>query len=319
MKFNYRNQKNADAIAAYWNKPLNKPDWYSVQALADDIQEIFIYDIIGWPYNDVGELVRIMAGIKDKPILARINSPGGDIFDGMALFNAFANHPGGVTTRIESLAASAASVLAMAGKKVEAYKNTMLMIHNAWVFAIGDQNALREIADLLEKIDGNILDVYTGKTKTGKKEMKQMMDDETWMTAQEAKDMGFIDIILTSGKAVKAQFDLSIFAHVPNGIMAEEEIICQGCGKSLKYNDISESGMGYINCPNCGKAIDQTGKVLDKVLDSEPTLRELEKMLTGCGISQHRAKAILAGCKKPIDELEAIAACQKILSIIGGK
>lgn len=213
MKLNYRNSKNADAIAAYWNKPLNKPDWYSIQALTEDITEIFIYDVIGWPYNDVGELARILSGIKDKPILARINSPGGDVFDGMALFNAFANHPGGVTTRIESLAASMASVVAMAGKKVEAYKNTMLMIHNAWVLAIGDENVLREIADLLEKIDGNILDVYTGKTKTGKKEMKQMMADETWMTAGEAKEKGFIDTILESGKAAKAQFDLSIFAH----------------------------------------------------------------------------------------------------------
>lgn len=222
MKLNYRNSKNANAMATYWSKPLNKPDWYSIQALAEDTVEIFIYDVIGWPYNDVGELVRAMAGIKDKPILARINSPGGDIFDGMALFNAFVNHPGGVTTRIESLAASAASVLAMAGKKVEAYKNTMLMIHNAWVFAIGDQNALREIADLLEKIDGNILDIYTGKTKTGKKDMKQMMDEETWMTAQEAKDKGFIDTILTSGKAAKAQFDLSIFAHVPDDFVTDD-------------------------------------------------------------------------------------------------
>ena len=81
MKLNYRNSKNADAIAAYWNKPLNKPEWYSINVLDGDVTEIFIYDVIGWPYNDVGELVRFMAGIKDKPILARINSPGGDYFD----------------------------------------------------------------------------------------------------------------------------------------------------------------------------------------------------------------------------------------------
>ncbi len=222
MKLNYRNQKNAEAIAAYWNKPLDKPAWYSVQALGEDTQEIFIYDVIGWPYNDVGELVRTMAGMKDKPILARINSPGGDVFDGMALFNAFANHPGGVSVRIESLAASMASVVAMAGKKVEAYRNTMLMIHNAWVMAIGDENVLREIADLLEKIDGNILDIYTGKTKTGKKEMKQMMAEETWMTAQEAKEKGFIDTILESGKPAKAQFDLSIFAHAPDDLLSDD-------------------------------------------------------------------------------------------------
>lgn len=217
MKLNYRNSKNAQAVAAYWNKPLDKSDWYSINAQTEEMVEIFIYDVIGWPYIDAGELVREMAAMKDKPILARINSPGGDVFDGMALFNAFANHPGGVTTRIESLAASAASVLAMAGKKVEAYKNTMLMIHNAWIFTIGDKNTLREIADLLEKIDGNILDIYTGKTKTGKKDMEQMMDKETWMTAREAKDKGLIDTIL-DGKAAKAQFDLSMFSNVPDYI-----------------------------------------------------------------------------------------------------
>jgi ATP-dependent Clp protease, protease subunit len=221
MKLNYRNSKNADAIAAYWNKPLNKPDWYSVNALADDTAEIFIYDVIGWPYNDVGGLVRTMAGMKDIPILARINSPGGDYFDGISLANAFSNHPAGVTTRVESLAASIASVLAVSGKTVEAYRNTMMMIHNAWVIAIIDENSALELADLLKKIDGNILDSYTGKTKTGKKEMKQMMDDETWMTAQEAKDKGFIDTILTAGKPVKAEFDLSVFAHVPDGFKTD--------------------------------------------------------------------------------------------------
>jgi ATP-dependent protease ClpP protease subunit len=234
MKLNYRNSKNADAIAAFWNKPLNKPDWYSINALDGDVTEIFIYDVVGWPYNDVGELVRTMAGIKDKPILARINSPGGDYFDGMALANAFAAHPAGVTTRIESLAASISSVLAVSGKTVEAYKNTMLMIHNAWVVALIDENSALELADLLKKIDGNILDAYTGKTKTGKKEMKQMMDAETWMTAQEAKDKGFVDTILTAGKPVKAEFDLSIFANLPDDLRDGRELTERDAEKALR-------------------------------------------------------------------------------------
>lgn len=229
MKLSYRNSKNADAIAAYWNKPLNKPDWYEINAKAGDTAEIFIYDVVGWPYNDVGVLVRAMGEMKDTPILARINSPGGDYFDGMALANAFASHPAGVTTRIESLAASIASVLAVSGKKVEAYQNTMLMIHNAWVIAMVDEISAIELADILKKIDGNILNSYTTKTKIGKKEMAQMMADETWMTAQEAKDKGFIDTILTAGKPVKAEFDLSVFANLPdefvhdNGIAPEAD------------------------------------------------------------------------------------------------
>ncbi|MFH0894761.1 MAG: head maturation protease, ClpP-related, partial [Bacteroidota bacterium] len=165
-----------------------------------------------------------------------------------SLFNAFVNHPAGVTVRIESLAASIASVIAMGGKKVESYQNSMIMIHNAWVLAMGDQNTFREIIDLLEKIDGNLLDIYTGKTKSGKKEMKQMMADETWMTATEAKDKGFIDTIIPSGKAAKAQFDLSIFAHVPDDLMLEgnQEPTIRDLEKALRDAGLSKNSAKAI-------------------------------------------------------------------------
>ena len=94
------------------------------------------------------------------------------------------------------------------------------MIHNAWTISVGDANFMRETADILDKIDGNMLDIYAAQAKTGKKETKAMMDAETWMTAKEAKDKGFIDTIL-DGKAVKAQFDLSMFAHAPDDLMGE--------------------------------------------------------------------------------------------------
>lgn len=222
MKLNYRNQKNAEAVAKFWGKSLDNPEWYKIKALSDDEAEILIYDVIGWPYNDISELVRNLAEIKAKTITVRINSPGGDVFDGVSLFNTLVNHSAKIITRVEGLAASIASILAMAGKEVQAYKNTMMMIHDPWVFAVGNQYDFRELADILEKIGGNLLDIYTGKTKSGKKEMAQMMKDETWMTAKEAKEKGFIDTILESGKAIKAQFDLSIFANVPDDLIADD-------------------------------------------------------------------------------------------------
>lgn len=223
MNLNYRNQRNAEATAKYWNKPLDRPDWYKINALSDDEAEIMIYDVIGWPYNDTSELIRSLNAMKAKTITVRINSPGGDVFDGTAIFNALKNHSSKVITRIEALAASIASVIAMAGKEVQAYSNTMMMIHNSWVLAIGDANLLRETADVLDKIDGNILDIYTGQAKTGKKETKAMMDAVTWMTAKEAKEKGFIDTILESGKAAKAQFDTSIFANCPDCLMSDDD------------------------------------------------------------------------------------------------
>lgn len=220
MNLKYRNKHGAEATARFWGKTLDKKDWYKVEALSDDEAEVLIYDVIGWPFNDAGDLVRALAEMKQKTITVRINSPGGDVFDAMAIFNALQSHKSKVVTRIESLAASAASVIALAGKEVQAYKNAMVMIHEPWIYTAGNQYDLREMADILEKISGNMIDIYSGNSSVGKKEAKQMMKDETWLTAKEAKDKGFIDTIV-DGKAAKAQFDLSMFANVPDGLDLE--------------------------------------------------------------------------------------------------
>lgn len=211
----YRNQKNAEAVSKIWNKPLDKSDWFKIEAAANDEAEILIYDIIGWPFNDAAELVRSLAEMQQGKITVRINSPGGDVFDAVAIFNALQSHKSKIITRIESLAASSASFIALAGKEVQAYQNAMMMIHNSWVYTAGNQYDLREIADILEKIDGNMVDIYAGNSNLGKKEIKEMMKAETWLTAKEAKEKGFIDTILDGKGNVKAQFDLSVFAKCP--------------------------------------------------------------------------------------------------------
>ncbi|HOL51487.1 MAG TPA: Clp protease ClpP [Bacillota bacterium] len=222
MNLSYRNQKNAEAVSRYWGKPLDRPEWYKIEASANDQAEILVYDVIGWPYNDAGDLVRYVNSLGDKDILVRLNTPGGDVFDGMAIFNSLANHKGKVTIRIEALAASVGSVLAMAGKEIQAYSNTMMMIHDPWTYMAGNQYELREMADLLEKISGQMLDVYAGRSKVGKREMKEIMKAETWYTAKEAKEKGFIDTILETGKAAKAQFDLTMYTNAPDGICSIE-------------------------------------------------------------------------------------------------
>ena len=216
MKLAYRSEKNAEAVARYWGKSLEKPDWYKIEAKDDDNNaEIIIYDVVGWPYIDAFDLIRSLGTIKAKNISVRINSPGGDVFDGVAIFNALKEHPAHVTTKIEGLAASIASIIALAGDEVQAHKNAMYMVHDPWVLAAGNQYDLREIADILGKIGGNMLDIYYDKSNIGKRELKQMMKDETWFTAAEAKDRGLIDTILDTG-AAKAKFDLSIYANVPD-------------------------------------------------------------------------------------------------------
>lgn len=224
MKLNYRNAKSAETIARFWGKPLDKPDWYKIEAKADDEAEIIIYDVIGWPFIEADVFVRELAGIKAKSIKLRINSPGGDVFDGMAIFNALKDHPARITTQIDGLAASMASVIALSGDEVTAHKNSMMMIHNACVVVAGDRHLLGDVAtNILEKIDGNILDIYYGKAGSGKRDLRQMMDDETWLTATEAKQKGLIDRVVESATHARAQFSLSMYANVPDGLEGKQE------------------------------------------------------------------------------------------------
>ena len=232
MKLSYRTQANAQAIATIYNKPLDKPDWFKVVAAKDNEEaQILLFDYVGWPYNDPRDLVHALADMGD--VTVRINSPGGDVFDGASIFNALSSHKGNVTTRIEGLAASIASVIAMAGKKVQAYDNTLMMIHNAWTIVIGNQYEMRDVADLLEKIDGNILDAYQKKTKMGKRDIAEMMKNTTWMTAKEAKDKGFVDAIV-DGKSVRADFNLSIFANLPDDYKEDKELTERDAEKILR-------------------------------------------------------------------------------------
>ena len=223
MKLSYRNDKNARFISEFYNKPLEKPDWYKVENVTDDEAEIIVYDYIGWPYNDAADFVRAIRGITSQKITIRINSPGGDVFDGIAIANAIASHPSKPITRIESLAASAASYIAVSGHEKQAYKNTMIMIHEPMTGLWGNQHDLRDVADILKQINEQMIDIYADNTNVGKRELKSMLKDETWMTASVAKEKGFVDTILNAGSSAEAKFDLSMFANIPDEFKPKAE------------------------------------------------------------------------------------------------
>jgi ATP-dependent protease ClpP protease subunit len=188
--------------------------------------EILIYDVIGatWDGGILSkDFVEQLAALGDVDnITVRINSPGGNVFEGIAIYNALKTHPATINVQVDSLAASIASVIAMAGDAISISDTAMVMIHNPATFAYGDENDFRDIADLLSKIRGaQLLGAYarTGKTPD---ELIAYMDVETWFTAQEAVDAGFADKILDSGTKTPAgaeeRFDLSGFRNVPNSV-----------------------------------------------------------------------------------------------------
>ncbi|WP_282352875.1 head maturation protease, ClpP-related [Pseudomonas sp. PS01303] len=175
----------------------------SIKATSTDDNTITIYDPIGydWWTGDGVTAKRVSAALRsigDNDVTVKINSPGGDVFEGLAIYNLLREHKGKVTVQILGLAASAASFIAMAGDEVQIARAGFLMIHNSWTGVAGDRNEIREVADFLEQIDGSLADIYAVRTGDKVEEMSRLMDVETWMGGSAAIDAGFADSLLAS-------------------------------------------------------------------------------------------------------------------------
>mgnify|MGYP001453106066 CR=1 FL=1 len=169
---------------------------------------ISIYDVIGedpWSGNGVTakRIAAALRSIGSRDVVVNVNSPGGDLFEGIAIYNLLREHPHQVTVKVVSLAASAASIIAMAGDRIEVAKSGFVMIHNAWVLAIGNRHDLREVADTLEPFDASIRGIYEARTGIADADLAQMMDKETWLTGSQAVDQGFADALLPSDQVAE--------------------------------------------------------------------------------------------------------------------
>jgi ATP-dependent protease ClpP protease subunit len=184
-----------------------------IKAATDDVEDdaarsISIYDVIGYDYwtGDGVTAKRIAAALRSMgsgPVTVNVNSPGGDMFEGLAIYNLLREHKGEVTVKILGLAASAASVIAMAGDTVQIARAGFLMIHNAWVLAVGNRNDLREIADTLEPFDRAMADIYAARTGEDTTVMQKLMDAESWIGGSDAIEQGFADELLASDQVQK--------------------------------------------------------------------------------------------------------------------
>lgn len=175
----------------------------SVKSAVDDADNtISILDPIGedW-FGDGVTAKRISAALRNigkKDVVVSINSPGGDYFEGLAIYNLLREHPAKVTVKIVGIAASAASVIAMAADEVQIARAGFIMIHNTWVVAVGDRHALRDVADWLEPFDVTATDIYAARTGLDEKEIGRMLDRETWIGGADAVDKGFADSLLSA-------------------------------------------------------------------------------------------------------------------------
>lgn len=185
----------------------------SVQAATaedDADRTISIYDVIGTDYwTGDGVTAKRVAGalraMGKGPVTVNINSPGGDVFEGLAIYNLLREHSGEVTVKVLGLAASAASIIAMAGDTVQIARAGFLMIHNCWVMAVGNRNDLADVAAQLEPIDLAMAGIYAAHTGDDIKAMGKLMDAETWIGGQAAVDGGFADDFLPSDQVKKGE------------------------------------------------------------------------------------------------------------------
>lgn len=177
------------------------------------------------PSVSASQIAAQLDGMPDEPVAVYINSGGGDVFDGIAIHNALKRHNGKVTVYVDGLAASAASVIAMAGDEVVMPANTMLMVHNPWTMTYGGAEDLRKTADILDQTRDAIVTAYRDKTGMDDDELRALLDEETWMSAEQAVLLGFADRIesaLEEDDIVKAFafHDFNAFNRVPGAIAA---------------------------------------------------------------------------------------------------
>ena len=217
--------------------------WFEIKNKADKA-EIWIYEMIGEDFWSGGgttakDFQKELSEIKASQIDLHINSPGGDVFDGITIYNLIKQHSANVTTYIDGLAASIASVIALAGDEIFMAENALMMIHNPYGMAMGDAAEMRKTADLLDVVRDSISKAYISKTEQPEPDIFALMDAETWMTADDAAELGFIDDVTEKmDMAACAKFvpimSKAGFKHVPTFAAKDAEKALRDAGFSRK-------------------------------------------------------------------------------------
>jgi len=236
--------------------------WYDIKNKADKA-EIWIYDVIGEDFWTGGGITakdfqKELSEVKANQIDLHVNSPGGNVQDGVGIYNLIKQHHAKVTTYIDGWAASIASIIALSGDKIVMAENGIFMVHNPMGASIGYAKDHRHMADVQDKVAGTLKNTYMSKTHKSEEEITGLLDGETgdgtWMTAQEAFEFGFVD-------EISGQMDIA------------------ACAKFVPIVSMA----GFKNIP---EFIEPKQK--------KPTKKELESALRASGCTEKMAKSILA-------------------------
>lgn len=231
----------ADVLAKWAESPM---------AAVEGEDTITIFDVIGEDFWTGGgftakRAAAALRSIGNKNVRVQINSPGGDVFEGIAIYNMLRAHPAKVTVEIMGWAASAASIIAMAGDEIRMGTGTFLMVHNAWGVVVGNRHDLRNSADVLEGIDQGLVDIYAARASIDRKAIEKLMDAETFMGPTEAVEKGFADAMdesLGSGGKSNNSTDRALMARR----QAEAALARAGHNRSARADILTELGTGNL-------------------------------------------------------------------------
>lgn len=210
---NFQWDAPADVLAKWAEMP-------SAAATSDD-NTITMFEVIGedwWTGGGVTakRVSSALRAIGDKDVRVKLNSPGGDMFEGIAIYNLLRSHPAKVTVEVLGWAASAASIIAMAGDEIRMGLGTFMMVHNAWGVVIGNRHDMREAATLFDGFDAAIADIYEARTGMKRADIEKLMDSETFMGPSEAVKNGFADIVddaMEAGSGEAKNMDRGLMAR----------------------------------------------------------------------------------------------------------
>jgi ATP-dependent Clp protease protease subunit len=231
------------------------------KAEESDEAEVFIYGDIGgwWGGVSAEEFAKEIGALDVGTLNVRLNSPGGLVFEGVAIYNALARHKAKVVIHIEGIAASIASVIAMSGDEIRIAEGSRFMIHDPWTIVMGSADDLRAEADVLEGLKSDLIDIYAARTEQSRDDLSDWMTVETWLSARDAVEKGFADSMTPAKKKEKKE------AHARSAVI-----------------------QFFRNAP---KDLVATG-------DEAPPIREFETFLRdGEGLSQTQAKRIAAAAR----------------------
>lgn len=255
------------ASLEYKLKPRN---WYGLWSEDDSPNslDVYVYDEIGMFGVTAKDFIDDVSTVPGLDVInLHINSPGGDVFAGTAIYNYLTRHKAKVNVYVDGMAASIASIIAMAGDKITMPENAFMFVHNPWTVTAGNADDLHKEAAALNKMQTALVGIYTSRTGLTSDEVQELLDAETWLTAEESVAKGFADEV-ESPVEMAAKFDMTLYKHIPVNVATQFAGDSQGVDDMIeKIKDEAVEEVADVTEEATEEATDAVESPVDEIAD----------------------------------------------------